>query len=80
LLSQSSLRRKFSALQITFAAGETAEDAICPSGYTQNNVNLNDGAGGMVIYTCFSKSPEAGLPITNLLAVSGLVLGDSLVS
>ena len=58
---------------MTFAAAEQAEDALCPQGYMQNNINLNDGAGGMVIYTCFTKDPEAGAPITGMLAVTGLL-------
>ncbi len=57
--------------QITFAVGDLESELVCPSGYIQNNVNLNDGAGGKIINTCFTYSPSAGAPLTGIVGIQG---------
>ena len=56
------------AAQITFATA----GAACPSGYLQNDVNINLGTGGTVINLCFTYNPEFGAPLSNLTYTSGM--------
>ena len=58
-------------VQITFVAGETP-DVSCPEGYIQNPINVNDGAGGKFIYTCFTYNSAFGEPIASVTAVLGI--------
>jgi hypothetical protein len=57
-------------MQITFAVGDT-DDVTCPEGYIQTNLDLNQGAGGKVIFLCFTYDSQLGQPIASLATVSG---------
>ena len=61
---------------ITFVVSSTST-SNCPAGYTKVDSDLNGGAGGKYIYTCYTRDAAAGDPLAKIAIASGKTPSDA---